>query len=386
MNKAIKRIGIDCRFWGVKHAGLGRYTRDLVLAIIPQLSSNLELTLFFQKGQWQEDKKALKTCNLIEVNVPHYSLKEQLFFWKVVEDQRLDLAHYPHFNVPVFAKTPFVVTIHDLIKHFFKGMPVTTRNALVYWVKYGGYHFTINSAVKKARKIITPSLFTKDQVASHYPETQNKIEVVYEGVDHTYISKPKKPGSSVLKIMGLSRPFFIYTGSAYPSKNLPVLLEALKTLTDNGKSVSLVIACARDAFWKKLEKDVKAKALEEYVKLPGRLSDTELRSLYLEASALIVPSLMEGFGLPGLEAMSVGCPVIASNAGSLPEVYGSAATYFHPQDFAELSKQMEKMILLDPNDREKLGLQGKLQAQKYSWDKAAKETLSVYQSCLDGNS
>ena len=124
------KIGIDCRFWGIEHAGLGRYTRELTLALLaqdtrinpgvtPGQESRAEFTLFFQKGIWREDEEKIKNCKIVEVEIPHYSVREQLLLWRIFDKEGLDLLHVPHFNVPIVLNTPFVVTIHDLIKHFF---------------------------------------------------------------------------------------------------------------------------------------------------------------------------------------------------------------------------------------------------------------------------
>ncbi|NMB57493.1 glycosyltransferase family 4 protein [Candidatus Beckwithbacteria bacterium] len=182
----MKNIGIDCRFWGIKHAGLGRYTRELVLSILRQ-NQDFAFTLFFQKGDFGQDQKLLKNHRIVEVEIPHYSLKEQLFFGQIVDRQKLNFVHFMHFNVPMFLQTPFVVTIHDLIKHFFKGKPVTTRSLPIYWLKYGGYRLIIGKAIKNAKEIIVPSYFTKDQITLEYPEVlDEKIHVIYEGVSSPY--------------------------------------------------------------------------------------------------------------------------------------------------------------------------------------------------------
>ena len=383
VDKTLKNIGIDCRFWGIKHAGLGRYTRNLVLAILSQTNPQFRYTLFFQKGEWREDEKLLKNATIIEVSIPHYSLKEQTLLPGIVDEQKLILMHYPHFNVPILAKTPFVVTIHDLIKHFFKGRPVTTRNTLLYWVKYGGYRVIISEAVRRAKHIITPSLFTKDQVSVHYPGSEKKTTIIYEGVAEEYV-KSVKPEREVLKKYNLTAPFFVYTGSAYPSKNLPVLLNAFEALKNKGKNVKLLIACARDAFWKKLEDEVKRRNIDKSVILPGKVPDSDLLALYQNAAAFIMPSLMEGFGLPGLEALSAGCPLISSNAGSLPEIYEDAAFYFNPTNEAELVERMEEVLTLTADDKRVLSEKGQKQVDKYSWAKAAGQTVSIYSKVLQG--
>ncbi len=375
----MKRIGIDCRFWGIKHAGLGRYTRELTLAIL-RIKSNFKFTLFFQTGEYQQDKKLLADCHIIELNIPHYSLKEQIQLWWHIDKEQLDFIHYPHFNLPVMSKTAFIVTIHDLIKHYFRGRMVTTKNQLVYWTKYGGYRFVVSYAVKNAKKIIAPSEFTKNQLLDYYPKVKGKISVIYEGVarpygeNHNFQDKAK-----IFEQYQLDRPYFIYTGSAYPSKDIPTLLKAFRQINSENKYL-LLLSCARNHFRQKLQITVNDYDLNNSVLLPGSITDQDLARLYQHAVAFVIPSLMEGFGLPGLEAIASSCPVISSRAGSLPEIYGQAAVYFKPGDDQELARKMQFILNLKKAERDILLNKGKKHSQKFTWDKAAVQTLAVYQS------
>ncbi|NMC36057.1 glycosyltransferase family 4 protein [Candidatus Beckwithbacteria bacterium] len=376
------KIGLDCRFWGITHAGLGRYTRELVLALLNKYQDKADFTLFINRHQWQEDKALLKNCHLVETEIPHYSLKEQLQFGGVIDKEKLDLMHFMHFNVPVLAKTPYIVTIHDLIKHFFKGKPVTTRSSLVYWLKYGGYRLTIGQAIKRSECIITPSLFTKDQVAVHYPLAKDKIRVVYEGVSEPYnlnLTLESAASKKIQKKYQLNAPYFVYTGSAYPSKNLEVLLEALKQFKAQNNKVQLLIACARNVFWQRLKDQIAKYKLENYIVMPGNVPDEELKFLYAQARAYVFPSLMEGFGLPGLEAMASACPVISSNTGSLPEIYGSNAWYFDPHNSQQLFELMQQAMNLGDKQRNKIVEKGMKYSKTYTWEKAAAQTWQVYQ-------
>lgn len=396
-----KKIGIDCRFWGLRHAGLGRYTQNLVLEIINQsqpeiLSGTLSFTLFFQKGQWGQDKEKLKNCQIVEVDIPHYSVQEQILLPKIIDKQNLDLIHYPHFNFPVLAKTPFVITIHDLIKHFFRGREVTTRNLPTYYLKHLAYRYTISQAVKKAKAIITPSVFTKDQIISNLNISDKKIKTIYEGVSAPYHNPPQNINAKIISKYKLTKPYFVYTGSAYPSKNIPTLLKALKKLIEINKMSSsrrlkadigdqapkLIIACARNIFWDRLKNEVDRLALGKNVILPGNIPDQDLLSLYQNATAFIMPSLMEGFGLPALEAMAVGCPIISSETGSLPEIYGQNAFYFNPTDENQLANIMQQAITLTKEERQKIIEKGQKHSQNYTWEKAAYQTFKVYKNIL----
>jgi len=405
------KIGIDCRFWGIRHTGLGRYTQELVMALIKQLEQDkwrldnkaISLTLFFPKGIGCEDKNLLKNCQIIEVDIPHYSLKEQLFFGGVVDQEKLDLVHFPHFNIPFFLRTPFVVTIHDLIKHYFRGRSVTSRFLPFYWMKYFGYRLVVKRAVSQAKQILVPSNFVKTQLIRTYPKVSSKIRVTYEGVSQPYRQSPKTKLKDILAKYHLSSPFFIYTGNAYPFKDIPTLLKAFKQSNSNvpcqppldsarparsgqaghrTSKIQLIIVCARSVFWERLKEKVEEIGVEEGVRLPGEVPDKEVAVLYRQAVAFITPSLMEGFGLPGLEAMASGCPVIAARAGSLPEIYGKAAIYFEPQNPNHLVLKIGEILGLSSKERNKLVKLGTEQSQKYSWEKTARTTLTVYGKIL----
>lgn len=167
----------------------------------------------------------------------------------------------------------------------------------------------------------------------------------------------------------MKKPFLVYTGNLYPHKNVGVLVQAAEKL-----KINVAIVCARSVFEKRLP-------VSPYAHYLGRLSDKELIELYHEASAFVFPSLIEGFGLPGLEAMSVGLPVIAARASCLPEIYGDAALYFDPYSVDDLVSKI-KSVLSDSNLVKSLIKKGKFQARKYSWRKMAAQTWQIYQKEL----
>ena len=167
----------------------------------------------------------------------------------------------------------------------------------------------------------------------------------------------------------MPKPYLIYVGNLYPHKNIPVLVEAAEIL-----QIDVAIICARSVFADRLPKS-------RLVHFLGQLTDSELKNKLKGAFAFVFPSLIEGFGLPGLEAMSVGCPVIAARASCLPEIYGDAALYFDPHDVNDLVAKI-KLLLSDEKLRVTLVSKGKSQAKKYSWRKMAKETWAIYQKVL----
>lgn len=163
--------------------------------------------------------------------------------------------------------------------------------------------------------------------------------------------------------------YLLYVGNLYPHKNVSILINAAEKLR-----IKVKIVCARNVFENRLPKS-------EFVEYLGRVSDTELMSLYRQALCFVFPSKIEGFGLPGLEAMSVGCPVMAAKASCLPEIYEDAALYFDPDDLNDLVSKIT-LVNTDPNLRKELIKKGFAQVKKYSWAKMANQTWEIYQNVL----
>jgi glycosyltransferase involved in cell wall biosynthesis len=179
----------------------------------------------------------------------------------------------------------------------------------------------------------------------------------------------------------IKSPYLLYVGSLYPHKNIDRLIEAVKISRQEGENVNLVIASARNAFWERIKNKLTQEGATDFVNLVGFVPDNDLASLYRQAHAFVFPSLMEGFGLPGLEAMSLNCPIIASQSSCLPEIYGSAALFFDPQDPRSIARQIIKLTV-DKKLRQNLVKKGQERVKKYSWQKCAQETLAGYQQVL----
>jgi len=356
-------IGIDARLYGLDHTGIGRYVAEIINQLLKVDSQN-QYVIFTHPKYINSIPKA-KNVSLVSVSIRHYSLKEQLFLKKIITGHRLDLVHFPHFNVPLNFNAPFVVTIHDLLWHEKIGFKVTTLNPLVYSLKYLGYKAVVKHALFKSFKIITPSNWVKDQILFRFPKlAAGKISVTYEGVNQTFSASSQKPKN-----------YLIYAGSLYPHKNVSTLIKALSLVKD----IPLIIVSSRSIFTQEITKLVNKLNLNHRVKFVGFKSDPELNRLYAAATALVHPSTSEGFGLTGLEAMAVGTPVISSRAASLPEVYGQAAVFFDPQNHQQLAKIINRLIKDQPF-RSKLKKAGIQQAKKYSWQTTARQTLKIYQS------
>lgn len=398
------KIGIDARFVGPGGTGLGKYAEKLI-ENLARIDRKNEYCIFLRQDNW-DFLKLPQNFTKVPADIPWYSLAEQTKLAGKFMRQNLDLLHIPHFNVPLFYRRKFIITVHDLIHHQFSQESTTTRSPLIFKIKRAGYKLVINSAVKRAQKIIVPSNYVKDQVERTFKVSPNKITVTYEAAEEEYFGKTKNQlrqrseASEELR----TKDSLVYVGNAYPHKNLGKLLDALKILTSphpagdptsfhprGGVKVTLrehpggevnwnlLIVSPRDVFTQRLHDEIKKRHLEDNVKLTGYLEAKELVKLFCQAKAYVFPSLAEGFGIPGLNAMAAGLPVACANIPTLEEVYGDAALYFDPHDQQDIAQKI-RQIVTSEETRLDLIKRGQAQAAKYSWRRMAEQTLDVYKS------
>ncbi len=369
MPKKVYRVGLDCRLAGGRHAGIGRYVENLIRELL-QLPNQFEWVLFFSNQQQADevlgDRKDSPRLKLVFSTARHYSLSEQFELPTLFSRENLDLLHVPHFNVPLLYNGPLVVTIHDLLWHEYRGADVTTLPIWQYWPKYLMYRLTVNTAVARATKLVVPTNTVADQVSRYYPAAREKLEVIPEGVDERFFrSQPQ----------ATPQPYFVYLGSLYPHKNVKVVIDALGQLPP----YTLKVISARSAFQEKLRRYVHRHDLGDRVEFLGYQNDEEVARVLHHATALVQPSLSEGFGLTGLEAMAAGTPVIASDIPVFREVYGEHAAFFDPQtatSFVSAVRHVEKL------DRVQHGKAAAQFAKQYQWSTMARKTLAVYQEAL----
>jgi glycosyltransferase involved in cell wall biosynthesis len=375
------RIGIDARFYGLKQGGIGRYVQKLA-ENLERVDLTNQYIIFLRKENWSEYQPKNPNFKKVLADYQWYSLAEQIFMPFKIRQAKVDLMHFPHFNVPVFYRRPFVITIHDLILKRFPARRASALGPIRYWLKTLAYQLVIYSAVKRAKKIIAVSNYTKNDILRYFRVEPKKVRVIYEGspdelrpcLENTAFAKAVSFQGTALD----KRPYLLYVGNAYPHKNLEKLILAFEKLSQQKEDLQLVLVGELDYFYQRLQKqffDIKGVVFTDFV------SDQELVSLYQNASLYVFPSLCEGFGLPPLEAMTYQLPVIASEASCLPEVLGPAAVYFNPEDIEDMAKKI-KQVLEDRALQEKLISEGKKRIEKYSWTKMAQETLEVYRWIL----
>lgn len=355
--------------------GLGRYVEQLVCEL-DKLHAKHRYVLFLKKENMEA---APDRFEKILANIHWYGLSEQIRLPKLIDQQKLNLVYFPHWNVPLRIKTPFVVTIHDLILlEEPLSARATTRHPFVYKAKYALFRHVLSHAIRSSRAIIAVSNYTKHSIMQHFPDVPaQKIHVVYEGMTRFPAQNPESPTLELPHA-----PYFLYVGNAYPHKNLESLLHAFSFFHKLHPDVHLVLAGRGDIFYQRLRRELDEieipRSIVTFVMDP---TDAELARLYAHATLYLFPSRCEGFGLPPLEAMSFGVPVIASSASCLPEILGQAALYFSPDDIEEMVKVMEQ-ALDDQGLREEMIRRGHTQVTQYSWERMAREIQNIYETSV----
>ncbi|MDO8667543.1 MAG: glycosyltransferase family 1 protein [bacterium] len=377
----INRIGIDARFYGPVGKGLGRYTQEIVDNII-KLDRKNEYVVFLRRENFHSFNSNNPKVKKVLADIKWYGLAEQILLPFYIWRERLSLMHFSHFNVPVFCPVKFVVTIHDLILIKFPTRRATTLAPMIYKIKNFFYKIVITLAVKRARKVIAVSEYTKLDLVRQFKIKPEKVRAVYEGASefsHCCGARDEK-ADDILNKYGITKPYLLYVGNAYPHKNLEGLIRVFSEIIKNKPDLKLVLVGKEDYFYSRL----KQSAINQVgaVIFPGYVPDEDLRVLYAKARAYVFPSLYEGFGLPALEAMAFGLPVASSNKTCLPEILGEAAVYFNPENEAEMKEKIE-LVVKDENLRQELIKRGYEQVKKYRWIECAQKTLAVYNEALN---
>ncbi len=285
---------------------------------------------------------------------------------KVLSKYKLDVFFSPTHYLPFRTSSPSVISILDISYLYFPGL---FKKKDLYQLKLWGRY-----SIKKAKKIITISNFSKNDIIKMYKVNPDKIAVVYPGIKENLGSNNSNLDMKDLKDKyGIASSYILFVGTLQPRKNIVKLIEAFSKLEEK---IELVIVGKKGWQFDEILDAPKKYGVEGRVKFLDSVTDEELPNFYKNAVCFCLPSLYEGFGLPILEAMQYGCPVATSNISSLPEVGGDAAVYFDPEDSEDIAKSL-KSLIQDPKLRDKLIKRGHEQVKKFSWEKAAKETLKV---------
>lgn len=372
------RIGIDARLFGTAQAaGIGTYAEELV-GNLPKVDPDNNYTVFVTPDV--ADVFPFYYPNLTKVSVPyqHYTLSEQLFYPRLLAKFKPDLLHYTNFNTPVlFRRVKSIVTIHDLTLWLYPGRK--HRSLFKRWV----YRYIVAQSCRNASRIIAVSEGTKQDIIKRLAINPEKIDVVYEGVAPRMRHQPDSKQIEMVKAKyNISAPFFLYVGQWRTHKNLVRLIRAFAIFRRRyNLDYQLVLVGKKDPLAPEIPAIIKQLGLQDVVITTGYIADTDLPDFYAAAQAFVFPSLYEGFGLPPLEAMAQGTPVISSNASVMPEILGDAALYFDPLNLEDIAAKLYQFVT-SFKLRHELAEAASRQVRKYSFTKMAKETLAVYQKVL----
>lgn len=373
------KIGIDARMLGSAQGGLGRYIEELILHL-EKIDTNNQYTIFLRKKNWQNFNTKQNNFTKILADFHWYGLAEQFKFKKIIKREKIDLMHFPHWNVPFFYNHPFVVTIHDLILLHFPDRQNSTHGNLIYKLKYWGFKKILQHAISSSRAILVPSEFVKKDLIDTLGVDAKKILVTKEGTI-SITTEIKTNQKEILRKYKITKPYLLYVGVAYPHKNIEGLINYFKIFTNKFlQNYQLVLVGKKNYFYNKIANLISNKNINNII-LTDFVADTELPALYHNATALIYPSLYEGFGLPPLEAMAHGTPVLAAKTSCLPEILGDAALFFDPTQNTAAAQAIFD-IVSDKKLRQELITKGFLQIQKYSWENCAQLTLQAYKNSV----
>ncbi|MFH2085384.1 MAG: glycosyltransferase family 1 protein [bacterium] len=353
------RIAIDARFYGGQHTGLGRYTTN-ILKYLPNHLKKHKLHILL-RAEYFDRFKLPNNCIPVLAEIPHYSLAEQLRLPSLLSSLSPDLLYTFHFNTPVLVRVPTIVTVHDLIKSHFTGADTTTRSPWLYSLKRLGYNRVIKYTLEKARDIIVPTNTVKNDILALFPTVKPElVHPIPEAPDEIFRPPLASDISHLTSKLNLPSKFILFVGNAYPHKNLSLLLKAMQQLP----GYELVIVAKSSPFLSR----VLAPFDQIRIHVLSGLSDAELFAVYRQAKVLVSPSLMEGYGLVGLESLMVGTPVVASNIPVYREVYGGKVTYFDPHSVNDLVNIIASAKYKIPNTKFKFSR---------TWDDVAHDIAEV---------
>jgi glycosyltransferase involved in cell wall biosynthesis len=369
------RIAIDAR--KLRDYGIGTYVRNL-LRHLARIDRATEYVLFTQPADIELGSELGENFRTVVERAGAYSVKEQLTIPMDLRREGIDLFHAPHYVLPPLTPCKSVVTIHDCI-HLRFPQYLPNRFAYAYarsslWV-----------ATHRASRVLTVSEASKRDILRYFHVPEAKIDVIYNAIDDR-LGEPlcDEEIAQVRERYQLTDPFVLYAGNIKPHKNLERLIEAFHMFRRGGfEQVKLLIIGDEISQYATLRRAVHRHKLHKHVRFFGFVPDKTLAALYRLASVFVFPSLYEGFGLPPLEAMASGTPVITSNVSSLPEVVGDAALLIDPYDSAEIANAIRR-VLTEPALAADLRQRGLARVKDFSWERSVARVRDIYQEVLSG--
>jgi glycosyltransferase involved in cell wall biosynthesis len=373
-------ICIDARWIKEKIAGIGRYTVYLLKYLAELDTHNSYLVLFHEEGVRDKVCADLGLCRLPRwriLTLPYdvFSIRGQIAFPRLLRREGVDVFHSTNFMAPLGrygGKT--VITVHDLIPLKFPEYAPRSKKSRLFPL----YAWLMRRLASSVDLIIADSENSRSDILQLLHPAPDRVSIVHLGVDPKYRPLPPEVKSEVRKRMGIQDRLALFAGRADPYKNLISLVKAMEIVNARGTvHCTVVVAGEKDPRYPEVEEYVAARGMKNDVLFAGSLDEDALIPLYNAADVLVHPSLYEGFGLPPLEAMACGTPIVSSNRSSLPEVVGDAGILVEPTDVRAIADAMER-VLTDGVLRERMAARGLERAKLFPWRKTAEETLRLY--------
>ncbi|MEW6088478.1 MAG: glycosyltransferase family 1 protein [bacterium] len=361
------KIGLDVSpIAGGNWTGVGNY----IINIVSNLARIDKENLYYLCYRFAHLKNRARILKIHQDNIKTKIIQEPFNF---IFQLKIDIFHGLADRLPGFYRCKKIVTIHDI------GSVVLEGN-------YSSGHFKDMMKKryekmldrKQADLVITVSEFTKREIIKHFSYPGENIRVVYPGVRKMFKPQSESSINSAKEKYAIKRDYYLYVGAITLRKNISRIIKAFKIFSDKNKTIDLILAGNLSYGNEEILDEIIKLGLDERVKLTGYIKNEELVSLYCGAKALVFPSLYEGFGLPVIEAMACGTPVIVSNTASMPEVVASAGCLVDPEDVSDIARNLF-VLAEDDNLRKNLKEKGLNRAQMFSWEKAARETFKIYE-------
>jgi glycosyltransferase involved in cell wall biosynthesis len=358
-------------------AGIGRYAESLVKALVARQPSRY--ALFYNRTGRTQPLPGLGSTPTSTVPAGYKPWRLAVWLGQLARVgfnalvPGAELFHATEHLLPPLEGIPTVLTVHDMIFRLFP----EHQKRLNYWY----LNATMPLFCKRADAIITVSESSKRDIVAQYGLRSSKINVVYEAAAPEFLPASPEETTAIRLRYGLPEQYLLHVGTIEPRKNLTRLIQALQKLREGGLQIPLVVVGSRGWLYDDFFKQLESMQVADSVLFPGYVPAPDLPTLYSAATVAIVPSVYEGFGLPLLEAMACGTPVVSSSSSSLPEVGGDAALYFDPYD-AESMAEVIRSVWTSADLREHLRSLGQARSAQFSWNRAAQETENVYDALL----
>jgi glycosyltransferase involved in cell wall biosynthesis len=370
------KVAIDIR--RMTEFGVGTYIRNVVRTLA-RLDRDSEYFLVGSLSKVAECGPLPPNFDLMALDGSDDTLKGNLAFRAIVKRLGCDVVHIPHlFWIPRCLGCPYVLTVHDLLEHMYG-----SRNASS--LKRSLHFYLTRRVLRKAARVIAVSQFTKNEIEKLLAISDERIEVVYNAIDERFLHGHATDADRELIAQRylVNYPFILYAGAIRPHKNVVRIIEAFSALKNELQKeqqfpdLKLIIIGDDLSSHPRLRRTVVRSGVQNDVRFLGFVPIDVLRIFYDVAKIFVFPSLYEGFGLPPLEAMAHGTPVVTSNTSSLPEVAGNAALLVNPENVFEIQRGLQR-ALLDPALRAQMKQRGYEQAQRFSWTISVSRILEIY--------